>query len=47
MGSNKEGQCGFDKDVGDIIEPKFLLSDKNIISVCCGYDSSYILTSKN
>ena len=46
MKIKKIGQCGFDKKVKVINKPTFLLKDENIISVCCGYDHSFILKSK-
>ena len=46
MGDNGSGQCGFDKNVESINEPRLLLNDKNVFDICCGYKHSFILTSK-
>ena len=46
MGYNGEGQCGMGNNVSKVDQPTLLLKDENIISVCCGFDYSFILTSK-
>jgi len=47
MGTNDNGQCGFeDKNKETIDQPTLLLKDENINSVCCGHRYSFILTSK-
>ena len=47
MGKNDYGQCGFDgKEIDFFENPTLLMTDKNIISVCCGIRHSFILTSK-
>eukprot|EP01091_Cochliopodium_minus_P001463 TRINITY_DN1132_c0_g2_i1.p1 TRINITY_DN1132_c0_g2~~TRINITY_DN1132_c0_g2_i1.p1 ORF type:complete len:416 (-),score=88.22 TRINITY_DN1132_c0_g2_i1:27-1274(-) len=44
MGSNGKGQCGLGKEIRKVETPTLLLTDKNIFSVCCGFDYSFILT---
>ena len=57
MGSNEFGQCGMKEEKENILDinlvkgfntynPKLLLRDENIISICCGYNHSFILSSK-
>ena len=48
MGTNKFGQAGFDRNKSKVLfdQPTFLLKDENIISICCGYYYSFILSSK-
>ena len=46
MGYNGNGECGMDNNVSNVDQPTFLLKDENIISVCCGRQHSFILTSK-
>ena len=46
MGYNGNGQCGMGNNVSKVDQPTLLLKDENIISVCCGYQHSFILTSK-
>eukprot|EP01091_Cochliopodium_minus_P013940 TRINITY_DN4619_c0_g1_i1.p1 TRINITY_DN4619_c0_g1~~TRINITY_DN4619_c0_g1_i1.p1 ORF type:complete len:329 (+),score=38.34 TRINITY_DN4619_c0_g1_i1:381-1367(+) len=45
LGSNEFGQCG-KSDTKNFSVPYLLMEDKNIVSVCCGYNYSCIL-SKN
>eukprot|EP01091_Cochliopodium_minus_P015761 TRINITY_DN5698_c1_g1_i1.p1 TRINITY_DN5698_c1_g1~~TRINITY_DN5698_c1_g1_i1.p1 ORF type:complete len:181 (+),score=40.21 TRINITY_DN5698_c1_g1_i1:220-762(+) len=44
MGKNEFGECGFGNEIFESREPKLLMTDKNIISVCCGMNFSVILT---
>ena len=45
MGNNESGKCGFENGIQKIEQPTLLLKDEKIISVCCGYYYSFILTS--
>ena len=42
IGNNESGQCGMG-DVKMLYEPHFLMKDKRIISMACGYSHSLIL----
>ena len=46
MGSNQYGQVGFKENIQEITKPTLLLKDENIFDICCGWDHSFILTSK-
>ena len=46
MGSNQSAQCGFDEKTANLQKPTLLLKDENIFDICCGWDFSFILTSK-
>ena len=46
MGSNDYGQTGFDEKTANLQKPTLLLKDENISDICCGYNFSFILTSK-
>eukprot|EP01091_Cochliopodium_minus_P002132 TRINITY_DN12023_c0_g1_i1.p1 TRINITY_DN12023_c0_g1~~TRINITY_DN12023_c0_g1_i1.p1 ORF type:complete len:429 (-),score=88.92 TRINITY_DN12023_c0_g1_i1:14-1213(-) len=50
MGSNESGQCGFKKDQmkkWSTEKPVLLMYNSNVVSLCCGYDSSYLLVVNN
>eukprot|EP01091_Cochliopodium_minus_P017936 TRINITY_DN7157_c1_g1_i1.p1 TRINITY_DN7157_c1_g1~~TRINITY_DN7157_c1_g1_i1.p1 ORF type:complete len:340 (-),score=63.48 TRINITY_DN7157_c1_g1_i1:33-1052(-) len=43
-GNNRDGKCGFGVEVEILQKPTLLCSDKNLISVSCGFNYSFILT---
>ena len=47
MGKNNYGQAGFSSEEKKIGEPRFLFTDKNIISLSAGYEHSFCLSSKS
>eukprot|EP01091_Cochliopodium_minus_P008068 TRINITY_DN1796_c0_g1_i2.p1 TRINITY_DN1796_c0_g1~~TRINITY_DN1796_c0_g1_i2.p1 ORF type:complete len:623 (+),score=191.64 TRINITY_DN1796_c0_g1_i2:31-1899(+) len=47
MGSNQSGECGLDEKTKFVEEPRHLMTDKNVFSICCGYLYSFILTKNN
>eukprot|EP01091_Cochliopodium_minus_P014679 TRINITY_DN5014_c0_g1_i1.p1 TRINITY_DN5014_c0_g1~~TRINITY_DN5014_c0_g1_i1.p1 ORF type:complete len:215 (+),score=46.48 TRINITY_DN5014_c0_g1_i1:92-736(+) len=46
VGSNNSRQCGL-KKIKEMSEPTLLITDPNIISVTCGYLSTFLLSREN